>query len=155
MFEGHSTKDALVIAILKRVFLLALGCYLVIGLISAYRAWYQVKSLELKASDAILRSGSVVETNLVSYARTPIDVRVELIQGSHSETVAVQRLPGNDWGFFDPRTRSAEQKVMVTQDVLNRFQLGKAQLRATAIGRHQWMRLPPPVLRELVVELRP
>lgn len=103
----------------------------------------------------MLRSGSVIRTSLVSYARTTIDVQVELIQGQHSETIARQRLRGNDWAFFDPRSRQADQSTALTNDVLRRFNAGAAQLRATAIGREQWTRLPPPVIREMTVAISP
>lgn len=120
---------------------------------AAYRAWFQVKSLDLKTNDPVLRHGSVVETTLVSYARTTIDVRVELIQGSHAETIATKRVRGNEWAFFDPRSRQASESIVLTSDLLSRFDQGRAQLRATAVGREQWTRLPPPVVREITVEI--
>lgn len=155
MFEGLSINEARPLIFLKRVFVLVLGAFLVIGMIAAYRAWFQVKSLELQSTDSILRPGSSIQTTVVSYARTPVDVRLELIQGTHSETLAVQHVPDNDWAFFDPRTRQGSQSRVLTPDVLKRFDAGKAHIRATAIGRPQWMRLPPTVVRELVVETQP
>jgi len=44
--------------------------------------------------------------------------------------------------------------AIVTEDVLDQFDGGKAWLRATAVGRPQWTRLPPPVIKELVVEIQ-
>lgn len=154
MFEKLSAKDSFLIALVKRAFLLVLGIYVVIGMMAGYRAWYQVKSLEVKVSDLTLRPGSVVDATLVSYARTNVDVRLELIQGPHAETLAVQFVPGNEWAFFDPRIRRASQSALLTEEVMSRFETGEARLRATAIGRHQWMRLPPPVVRELAVEIK-
>ncbi|HYJ89490.1 MAG TPA: hypothetical protein VEW46_25740 [Pyrinomonadaceae bacterium] len=63
-------------------------------------------------------------------------------------------MPGNNWVFFDPRTREASKMAIVTEDVLDQFDGGKAWLRATAVGRPQWTRLPPPVIKELVVEIQ-
>ncbi|MEK6335464.1 MAG: hypothetical protein AABM67_10985 [Acidobacteriota bacterium] len=154
MFEPVAIRSAWPLVFLKRACVILLSIYLVIGLISAYRAFYQVRSLELRARDSILRNGSSVETSVVSYARTTVDVRLELIQGTHTETVNTLRVPGNEWAFFDPRNQKGAQTTVLTGDVLRRFQPGKAQLRATAIGRHQWMRLPPPVIRELEIEIR-
>jgi hypothetical protein len=133
--------------------LLFVGAFLLIGMVSAYRAWVQVQQLGLKTSERTLRNGSTVETEVASSGRTTVDVHLELIQGTHSETLAVLNVRGNEFGFFDPRSKQATQRVTISDDVLTRFQAGEAHLRATAIGRHQWMRLPPPVVRELRVEI--
>ena len=147
---------------------MGLSTYFVIGLISAYRAWYQVKSLDVRLegngslfvpndrrakSVAGVAHDSVFEAHLVSYARTHIEVRLELIQGSNVETLNLETLPGNEWGFWDPRTRQRSFKGVLTDEVLRHFQPGRATLRATATGRHQWMRMPPPVVREMTVEI--
>ena len=168
MFQPLPNRRPFVLVLLKRLCLAVLGAYLVIGLMSAYRAWYQVKSLDLKltGSGSVFRpidrraepiagimNGSVFEADLVSYARTHIDVRLELVQGQRAETLAFGTLPGNEWAFWDPRLRQRSFKVTLTDDVLSHFQPGRATLRATATGRHQWMRLPPPVVREMTVEL--
>ena len=168
MFQPLPGQRPFVFALLKRLCLVGLSTYFVIGLISAYRAWYQVKSLDVGLAgfgslfvpnDPRAQSvggvaiGSVFEAHLVSYARTHIDVRLELIQGSKVETLKLETLPGNEWGFWDPRTRQRSFKATLTDEVLSHFQPGGATLRATATGRHQWMRLPPPVVREMTVEL--
>lgn len=89
-----------------------------------------------------------------SSGRTTIDVRVELIQAGHSETLAVQQVRGNDWASFDPRPRRASQSVVLTPDQLARFLPAPAAVRATATGRRQWLRLPPPTVREAAVEIQ-
>ena len=153
MFEDLAIKEACSIILFKRAFKLLVGAYLVIGLMAGYRAWYQVKSLQLESTDAVLRSGSAIETTVVSYARTPIEVRLELVQGAHSETFAVQHIPDNTWAFLDPRSLQASQTAVLTGNFLERFGTGKAKLRATAIGRPQLSRLPPPLVRELEVDI--
>jgi hypothetical protein len=153
MFETEPIKRLRILVLIKWVCLPLLVVYLCLGMIAAYRAWYQVRSLELYSSDSILQDGSRVSTTLISYARTTIDVRIEMVQGSHTELISTRHLPGNDWAFFDPRNRQASQTTLLTLDVLKRFAPGKAQIRATAIGREQWTRLPPPVIREVVVEI--
>jgi hypothetical protein len=140
--------------LVKRVFKILIGMYLVIGLTAGYRAWFQMKSLQLQSTDSILRPGSTVETTVVSYARVPINVRLELVQGNHSETLAVYQVPKNSWAFLDPRTQQASQTAVLTGDVLSRFETDKAVVRATATGRPQLTRLPPPLVREVVVEIR-
>ena len=153
MFESLTIREARSMVLLKRAFQLVVAVYLVIGLMAFYRMWFQVRSLELHSTDSILRPGSTIETNLGSYARTPIEVRLELVQGAHAETFALQHLPDNDWAFLDPRPRQASQTNVLTADVLNRFKAGKALVRATAVGRPQLSRTPPPVVREVEVEI--
>ena len=76
------------------------------------------------------------------------------VQGTHSETLAAQRVPNNTWLFFDPRNKQASQVVAVGEGLLERFNPGKALLRATATGRPQLTRLPPPLVREIEVEIQ-
>jgi len=153
MFEGLPNREPRPLAWLTKATILFVAAFLVLGAVSAYRAWVQVQQLELRTSDTTLRNGSTVETEVVSSGRVTVDVRLELIQGAHAETLGILNLRGNELGFFDPRSKQASQKVTISNDVLTRFHAGEAQLRATAIGRHQFFRLPPPVVRELRVEV--
>lgn len=154
MFDSLAIRDARPIAFVKRTFQVAVGAYLVIGLIAGYRAWYQVHSLDLTTSEPTLRSGSPITTRVVTYARTPVTVKLELIQGTHSEVLATRGVRSNDWSFFDPRPQQATQTVVLNSEALAHFQTGPAQLRATATGRPQLSRLPPPMVRELSVEIQ-
>ena len=154
MFDSLSFQDARPIAIMKRAMLVFSALCFVTALSSGYRAYYQVRNLEIDLTDPILHNGSVIQTRVVSSGRTMVDVRLELIQGTHSETLAVQHLPGNDWGSIDPRPQHASQRALLTPELLARFRTGAAQVRATAIGRPQWTRLPPPTVREIAVEIR-
>ena len=154
MFENLSPRDARPLALLKRVVLAALALCLVTAAVSGYRAYYQVRSLELRLDEPVLRGGSVIQTEVVGSGRTTIDVRLELIQGGRSETLALQRVRGNDWAAFDPRPTNGAQSVVLTPEHLAHFRNGAATLRATATGRPQWTRLPPPTVREAAVEIR-
>jgi len=153
MFDPLPIKDGKPIAYLKRFFVIVCSAFLVIYLISGYRAWFQIHSLNVTA-DQILRSGSTINTNVVSYGRTFVTVRTELIQGQHIETIALQRVPGNAWGLFDPRVKREAQAVVLPPELMARFSSGGALVRATAIGGPQWTRTPPPVVRELNVEIK-
>lgn len=153
MFDT-SVKPLRWVTVMKRVCIPLLTLYLIIGAISAYRAWYQVRRLNLSVDNSILRSGTAVDYSVVSYARTTLDVRVELIQGTHAELIGTIFLRGNDWGFFDPRNKSAAKTTFVPADILSHFDEGAAIVRATAIGREQWTRLPPPVIREVPVMIQ-
>jgi len=155
MFDTLTIRDARPIAFVKRTFQVVVGAYLIIGLTAGYRAFYQVHSLDLNTSERVLRSGSTITTRVVTYARTPVSVRLELIQGSHSEDLSIRGVPDNDWAFLDPRPRHASLTFVLPSAVVARFQAGPAQLRVTAIGRPQLSRLPPPLVRELAIELQP
>jgi hypothetical protein len=153
MFESLTIREARSMVLIKRVLKLMVGVYLIIGLTAGYRAWFQIKSLEVRSTDSVLRRGSTIETTVVSYARVPIEVRLELIQGTHSETFALQRVPKNTWAFLDPRTREASQTAVLAADVLDRFAPGEARVRATATGGLQLGHLPPPLTREVAVKI--
>jgi hypothetical protein len=152
MFDAPPIRDAKPIAILKKLFAVVIFGLLGIGAVSSYRAYVQVRSLELTA-DKQLTDGSPVNVDVISSGRTPVDVKVELIQGSTVATLLTMRVRGNELGFFDPRSQHASQHGQITSAQLKPFQTGAAIVRATAVGRPQWMRLPPPTVRELVVQL--
>ena len=153
MFDTLTIRDAKPIVWLKRVFLVVIAFYVGVGLVSAHRAYKQVRSLELN-SPASLIAGAVVETSVVSSGRTTIDVEVDLIQGAHSERLFVMQLRGNQLGFWDPRARQGSKSAMLRPEMLSKFQPGAARLRSVATGRHQWMILPPPTVREIEVEIK-
>ena len=152
MFDSLTIRDATPIVWLKRFFTSVIVVLLVIGMISSYRAYVQVRSLEVRAP-AKLSVGSIVETSVVSSGRTTVDVEVDLIQGAHSERLIALRVRGNELGFFDPRTQHGSQSIALTPEILARFQPGPAKLRSVATGREQWTRLPPPTVRTLEVEV--
>lgn len=155
MFDRLSLQEqARPIALLKKAILTLLALCFVTALVSGYRAYYQVRSLELELAGPVLRNGSVIQIAVAGSGRTTIDVQLELIQGAQSETLMVLRVPGNEWASFDPRPRRASQKVVLTPELLARFADGEAKVRATATGRRQWTRLPPPTVRESEVEIQ-
>lgn len=154
MFENLEIRDHRSIAVLKRAMMVIVAAHVVILTVSGYRAYFQVKSVELNSGERIVHSGSTLRASVVSYARTPVHLTVEMIQGGHAEALAVKGVPGNEWGLYDPRTRRGEITVVLTPELLERFQSGAALVRATAVGCEQWTRLPPPVVRELPVQIQ-
>lgn len=140
--------------ILKRIFLVVVALHLLLGLVSSYRAWFQIHSVTLNASDKVIREGSIIQTKVVSYGRSFTDVDLELIQGGSVVTLDRQRVPANEFGFYDPRTQSLSFSTALKPEQLHNFHNGPAILRAIAVGREQWTRLPPPVVRELAVVIQ-
>ena len=153
MFDTLTVRDAKPIVWLKRMFVVAVAFYVGVGLVSAHRAYKQVRSLELNAPVS-LEPGAVVQTSVLSSGRTTIDVEVDLIQGAHIERLFTMQLRGNQWGFWDPRARQGSSSLILTPEMLSKFEPGAARLRSVATGRPQWTRLPPPTVRELEVEIK-
>jgi hypothetical protein len=153
MFDEITIHDARPILWLKRLFVLVIVLLLVIGAVSSHRAYFQVRSLELNAPQA-LAAGSVVNAAVIGSGRTQVDVDVDLIQGTHSERLMHLHLTGNKLAFFDPRPQHGSDSVVLTSETLLKFQPGPARLRAVATGREQWTRLPPPTVREVEVEVK-
>jgi hypothetical protein len=69
-------------------------------------------------------------------------------------TLDQQRVPPNQFGFYDPRTQSLVFASVLKPEHIVGFHDGPAILRATAVGRHQWMRLPPPLVREMSIVIQ-
>ena len=153
MFDQLTIQDARPILWLKRSFMFVIVAFLMIGAVSAHRAYFQLRSLELNAPRELF-VGSVVNASAVGSGRNKIDVDVDLIQGAHSERLLHLHLSGNELAFFDPRPKYGSSSVVLTSEILSKFQPGAARLRAVGIGRPQWGRIPPPTMREMEVEIK-
>ena len=153
MFDTPNIKDARPIAWLKRGMTATIVALLVIGAVSSHRAYFQVRSLEVKAPSQ-LKDDSRVEVATVCSGRNMVDVVATLNQQEHAETLFNFRVPGNNLAFFDPRAQHASRTLVLDNERLIRFQPGAARLRVVATGRPEWGRLPPPTVRELDVTIR-
>jgi hypothetical protein len=127
--------------------------YAIFGGFSAYRAWVQVKGLALRTSAAELRPGESVTVEAVSWARTRVTVRVELVQRDRRELLATRVIPTNHVASLDPRTKATWLVIVLTAEQLARLRPGPATVQATAVGGPQWMRTPPPTVRERAVRI--
>ena len=95
----------------------------------------------------------VVRSNLVSWARVESDARIELVQAGRVTMLGEVYLPRNHEPVFDPRPQHGSVVVALTPAMLDGFEPGTAMLRATAVGRPQWLRVPPPTVREQPVTI--
>ena len=129
--------------------------YLLPSLFSAYRAWVQIRSLDLIVSGRELQVGDTIRVYTVSWARTWVYVDLILIQGDRADTLATHEIAKNRNASIDPRWRRDSMTVVVTPEVLAGFSRGPAMVRAKAEGGPQWLRTPPPLIRESLVELVP
>jgi hypothetical protein len=135
------------IAFVRKALILLVVVHIPLALWSGYRAIVQVQRL------ALYHDGSTAHVDVVSSGRGPVDVRLEMIQGARVETLGVHRVPSSGNPAYDPRFQRASMAVGLTPALLARFEPGTALLRATATGRPQWLRTPPPEVREVPVEL--
>jgi hypothetical protein len=137
----------------KRAVLVFIVGQLPIGALSSYRAWVQIKDLTLATTSAVLAPGVVVRANLASWARTESDARIELVQGNRVAMLGEVYLPRNHEPVFDPRPKHGAVVVTLTPSMLAGFEPGTAVLRASAVGRPQWLPTPPPTVREQPVTI--
>lgn len=154
LFESSLSEESRTLVILKKAIWAFVAVISVFAVMSGYRAYYQVRSLDLRPAERVLRSGTSIEVIAESYARTPVDVSLELIQGAKTKTLGEVRIPRNYDPALDPRLQRASLTVALTPELLAGFEAGPAQLRATARGRMQFGRTPPPLVREVSVEIK-
>jgi hypothetical protein len=128
--------------------------FVVLGSWSGYRAIVQVKSLELRRVEGVLAPGSIIAVDAVSWARNYVDLRLELIQDAHRETIGMQQIGTHGVPSLDPRWQRATLSVTLPPALLDRYHDGRATIIATATGRSQWMRIPPPTIRQALVTIR-
>lgn len=134
---------------LKRVTIVVLAVWLPSAAFSGFRAIVQVYDLDVRISGAAIRPGTLIEADVVTSGRTHADVLVELRQGTAIDTVGSVFVPGNSDGALDPRPCRGTLRVVLTEDHIRKLAPGPVTVRATAVGRSQWMRTPPPTITEL------
>jgi hypothetical protein len=137
----------------KRAVLWFILLQLPVGALSSYRAWVQIKGLTLSTTSETLAPGVVVRSDLASWARTESDARIELVQGPRVAMLGEVYLPRNHEPVFDPRPQHGSVVVKLDSAMLADFSAGPATLRASAVGRPQWLRVPPPTIREQRVSI--
>jgi hypothetical protein len=139
--------------VLWRIIAPLLVVHVTLALWSGYRAIWQVLSLDLRVPGAELRAGTAASYSVLSSGRVPVTVRLEMIQGTHAETLSVTRVRSGVIAGYDPRIYRESRTVIFTDTLLARFQPGPAVLKATGIGSMQWLRVPPPTTRQTAVQI--
>ena len=140
---------------MKRAIVAVLVFHAPLAMWSGYRAIVQVFALDLRVAGPVLRAGSTVGFRVVTSARTTVDVTLEVVQGERARTLATRRVPGNRNPAYDPRPRRDSLALGLPPETLAALAPGPAVIRATAVGRSQWLRLPPPTVREAAVTVAP
>jgi hypothetical protein len=137
--------------VLRWVFTPVLVVFAVLASISGYRAIVQVYGVDLEVPREPLSSGSVVSTRVASSGRVHVTLLLEIVQGTRAETLGVKVVPKSRTASLGPRTQRGAISVALTPAHLARLEAGSAIVRAIGLGGMQWLRTPPPVVREDVV----
>lgn len=153
MTQSRYFRDPPSIVLVKRLALTVVAIHAVLASISGYRAWVQVRSLDLSVEGPTMTVGSRVDAEVVSWARTFVTVRVELVQGDRTELLAQGRVRANAQAVYDPRWQRMAVHGVLSAAQLERFRPGPATVRATAVGGSQFLRTPPPKVRLIPVRI--
>src|SRR5665213_653304 len=94
------TKAPRLVRVVQRVVIIGALLQLAIAIWSGYRAIVQIFKLELSVVSTDLRSGMPAVVHVVTSGRASATVRLELVQGSHSELLANMRVSGSHDGFY-------------------------------------------------------
>ena len=151
--DDRRWRDPPVVRVVKRAVLGVLAVHALLALFSGYRAVWQIWRVDVRAPGPVLCAGDVVRASVVSSGRARAELRLDLVQGARVETLGVRVLRGNRVAVYDPRWGRGALAVTLTPELLARFAAGPAVLRATGRGSSQWLRIPPPTVREVRVEL--
>lgn len=125
--------------------------------ISGYRAIVQIYRVDLQAPDT-LRAGSQVALAVTTSGRVIATSTLVLIQGNRLDTLESHGVRNNHIGTFISQSLNpfpVHDSVMVSIAAadLEKFEPGAATLRAIGLGGSQWLRVPPPTIRERPVVL--
>jgi hypothetical protein len=137
----------------KRMLMVLVGLNVLLFSWSIYRRIWQVLRIELHASSLVLTPGTTVSTDVITSGEVPNPIRLELVQGAHSEMLVELRGGLPTVRSFDPRLFRYTPSVVITPELLARFEPGPAVLRLTGVGMQKLLRTPPPRVRELDVTL--
>ena len=140
---------------MKTFILLLTAVHVVFGAVSAHRAYFQVRRLALRVDARQLREGVPARVDVVSSGRVPVYLSLVVVQGARSETLGTKVVRPHRDGFWNPRSVTDSLAVVASRDLLARLTPGPAVLRATARGTSQWLREPPPEVREVAVVIAP
>ena len=155
-FAGAMARRESRVVRLVRCAMIVVACiYAVSSSWGMYRRIRQVLRIEVRANSLLLVPGSTVGHDVVTSGAVPNLIRLELVQGAHTEILLEQRASVNEVSDLDPRVFRYSPTVTITSALLARFHCGPAMLRVTAFGGQKLLRTPAPRIRQLKVYLEP
>jgi len=147
------SSESRVVLWVRRVLITAACIHMVFFCWSIFRRLRQVLRIEMIASSHVLAPGSTVSYDVITSGEVQNRIRLELIQGAHTETLLEQRGAVNGLSAYDPRVFRYTPTVTITPALLARFTAGPATLRVTGFGAQKLLHTPAARVRELQVEL--
>ena len=154
LFDNRLSREWAGFTILRRVIIAVAIVHFSLAAASGYRAVTQVYRASLTTDGSVLHAGSRFAANVVTAGRTHVDVTVELIQGGRRATLGSMVVPDNESFFYDFRAKRARLDVIVSGRMLDDFRRGQAFVRVVAVGRQQWLYLPPPKTDRVAVTIQ-
>lgn len=139
--------------LLRRVILPFLVVWVCSALWSGFRAIVQVFDAEVHVPSSVVREGSTIGYDVTSSGRVTVTIMLELLQGSRRVLVANDEVRTSRDAALDPRPKHRVGSLIVRSRVLDSLQPGPARVRLTVLGRSQWLRTPPPTIREVAVTI--
>jgi len=107
-------RDSLFVLWLKRVGIAVVCVHVLFSCWSTYRRIWQVLRIDLQASSLILAAGETVSYDVVTSGETHNRILLELVQGTHTETLLDQRAQVNAVNTYDPRVFEYVRTVTIT-----------------------------------------
>ena len=154
IFDNRLTQEWKGFVILRRTIIAIAIVHFSLAAASGYRAIVQVYDVTID-TPPVIGPDQPLTVHVSTSGRTHVDVRVDLIQGNHSENIGTTQIDSNDSFFYDPRAKGIAMIVVVPAGMFAAFTPGEATIRAEAVGRPQWLRTPPPTIDEVKVTLKP
>jgi hypothetical protein len=153
-FKHPVFAEAASMRLLRRVLVPFLVLWACSALWSGFRAVVQVFDAELHVPSSVVRDGSTIGYDVTSSGRVTVGITLELLQGSQRVLVANDDVRTSRDAALDPRPKHRAGSVTVASRVLDSLQPGPARVRLTVLGRSQWLRTPPPTIREVAVTIQ-
>lgn len=136
-----------------RVVLAGFVLLLPLAMWSGYRAIVQVFSLDVAVHRTADGQGTAM-IDVIGSGRATLTVTTEIIAGSAHDTVQTDIVHTHRDAALDPRPIRGRFAVRLpalpTSSTGDKFSPG-ATLRVTAVGRSQWLRTPPPTIRDVAI----
>jgi hypothetical protein len=146
-------RDPPAVVWVKRICIAAFAIHVVFFTWSIYRRIWQVVHIEVGASSIVLTPGVTVSYDVITTGEVHNHIRLELVQGTHAETILEERSRVSSISAYDPRLFRYERTVAITPALLSRFTPGPGTLRLTGFGSQKLLRTPVPRVRELAVQI--
>jgi hypothetical protein len=139
----------------KRALITIFCVHMVLASWSMYRRIWQILRIDLTVSSATLSPGVSVSYDVITTGEVRNVIRLELVQGTHSETLIEQRSRLESVSAYDPRLWEYTPTIHISRELLAKFTPGPAALRLTGFGAQKLLRTPAPRVRQIDVVIPP